>query len=220
MCADVTVRVCERFRSLQGETRDAGLPASFVRLSGCNLRCRYCDTAYAQPPEAGERLGVAELLAELRTAPPGDLVVVTGGEPLLQPGALPLLAHVADQGRAVLLETNGSQDITGVDPRVRRIVDVKCPGSGQPAANRWANLDELRPTDEVKFVVSHREDFDFALQVVSRYGLLERCGVLLSPVMGHLPPAKLAGWILDEGRPLRLQLQLHRLLWSGRDRGV
>jgi 7-carboxy-7-deazaguanine synthase len=215
-----TIRVCERFRSLQGETRDAGLPATFVRLSGCNLRCRYCDTAYAQAPEAGERVGVDALLAELRGAPPGDLVVVTGGEPLLQPGVLALLARLADQGRAVLLETNGSQDITGVDERVRRIVDVKGPGSGQQTANRWANLAALRPLDEVKFVVSHREDFEFAAQVVARYGLLERCGVLLSPVRGLLPPQELARWILEAGRPLRLQLQLHRLLWPGRDRGV
>jgi 7-carboxy-7-deazaguanine synthase len=159
-----------------------------------------------------------ELVAEAADGP--ELVVVTGGEPLLQPSTPALLGRLADAGHRVLLETNGSLDIAGVDPRVRRIVDVKCPGSGQEQANRWSNLADLRPTDEVKLVVGDRADFDYAVDVVTRHGLEQRCGVLVSPVADRLPPAELAGWILAHGGRLRLQLQLHRILWPDRERGV
>ena len=214
------LEVCEVFRSLSGESLAAGLPATFLRLAGCNLHCQWCDTRYAAEP--GERRSGAEVLAALRDAPPGDLIVVTGGEPLLQPRVLPLLADLVAQGRQVVLETNGSVDIGPVDPGVIRVVDVKCPASGEVEANRWENLTLLRPTDEVKFVVADRADFDFALAVIARHRLAGRATLLVSPVQGELPPAELARWILDSPRvgPLRLQLQLHRILWPDRERGV
>lgn len=213
---DTTVEVCEVFRSLQGETTWSGCPATFIRLAGCNLRCRYCDSEYAQAP--GEPWTVDALLDGVDR--PGELVVVTGGEPLIQPGTRALLEGLVRAGHAVLLETNGSLDIAGLPPEVVRVVDVKCPGSGESDKNRWANLELLRPTDEVKLVVTDRTDFDFAVGVVDRHDLEARCTVLLSPVVERLAPATLAGWILDRGGALRLQLQLHRILWPQRDRGV
>ncbi len=210
--------VCERFRSLQGETRWSGLPATFVRLSGCNLRCRYCDTRYAY--DDGTPVALEALGAELEAAPPGDLLVITGGEPLLQPAVLPLMARLAAAGRAVILETNGSLDIAAVDPRVHRVVDVKVPGSGQEASNRWDNLAGLRDTDEVKFVVGSQQDVEFAFRVIEEHGLEGRCGLLMSPVVETLPPARLAAWILASHRSVRLQLQLHRVIWPDRERGV
>lgn len=213
---DTTVEVCEVFRSLQGETTWSGRPATFIRLAGCNLRCRYCDSEYAQA--TGEPRTVAALIDRVDRR--GELVVVTGGEPLIQPGTRVLVDELVRAGHAVLLETNGSQDIDGLPPEVVRVVDVKCPGSGESDANRWANLELLRPSDEVKLVVTDRADFDFAVDVVDRHDLEERCAVLLSPVASLLAPATLAGWILERGGALRLQLQLHRILWPGRDRGV
>jgi len=210
--------VCEVFRSLQGETSRAGLPATFLRLAGCNLRCRYCDTTYAQG--RGASMTLEELLGAVADGPATDLVVVTGGEPLLQPRVPSLLGALCDLGRTVLLETNGSLEIRGIDPRVRRILDIKCPGSGEEASTRWENLEDLRAEDEVKLVLTCREDFDFALRVIGKHGLRERCEVLLSPAQGLLAPADLAAWILECRLPLRLQLQLHRILWPGRDRGV
>ncbi|MFH2006979.1 MAG: radical SAM protein [bacterium] len=217
---DDTLQVCELFRSLQGETSWSGLPATFLRLSGCNLDCRYCDSRYAR--EQGEPWALEDLVERLVARP--ELVVVTGGEPLLQPGVHRLLSAVADAGRTVLCETNGSLDISGVDERVIRIVDVKCPGSGEAASTRWENLSALRPSDEVKFVVSDRQDFRYAMDVVARHRLTEQCSVLLSPVADALAAtelaAELAAWILEEGGPLRLQLQLHRILWPDRPRGA
>lgn len=210
--------VCEVFRSLQGETSRTGLPATFLRLAGCNLRCRYCDTTYAQG--RGASMTLEELLGAVADGPATDLVVVTGGEPLLQPRVPSLLGALCDLGRTVLLETNGSLEIRGIDPRVRRILDIKCPGSGEEASTRWENLEDLRAEDEVKLVLTCREDFDFALRVIMKHGLRERCEVLLSPAQGLLAPADLAAWILECRLPLRLQLQLHRILWPGRDRGV
>jgi 7-carboxy-7-deazaguanine synthase len=216
---DDTLQVCELFRSLQGETSWSGLPATFVRLQGCNLDCRYCDTRYAR--SSGDPWAIPKLVERLveRPVERPELVVVTGGEPLLQPGVHRLLSAVADV-RTVLLETNGSLDITGVDTRVIRIVDVKCPGSGEAESTRWENLSALRPSDEVKFVVGDRQDFDYAVDVVRRHRLTEQCAVLLSPVADALAAAELAEWILEEGGRLRLQLQLHRILWPERDRGV
>lgn len=210
------VEVCEVFRSLQGETTWSGRPATFIRLAGCNLRCRYCDSDYAQA--AGEPCTVAKLLEGVDRS--GELVVVTGGEPLIQPGTRVLLEELVRAGRVVLLETNGSLDIGGLPPEVVRVVDVKCPGSGESHKNLWANLDLLRATDEVKLVVTDRADFDFAVGVVDRHDLEARCAVLISPVVERLAPATLVGWILERGGRLRLQLQLHRILWPDRDRGV
>jgi len=213
---DTTVEVCEVFRSLQGETTWSGRPATFIRLAGCNLRCRYCDSDYARA--AGEVRTVGDLLEGVDRF--GEVVVVTGGEPLVQPGTRVLLEGLVRAGHAVMVETNGSLDIGGLPPEVVRVVDVKCPGSGESDKNLWANLERLRPTDEVKLVLTDRADFDFAVDVVNRHDLEARCAVLLSPVVERLAPATLAEWILERGGSVRLQLQLHRILWPDRDRGV
>lgn len=214
--SDTNLQVCEVFRSLQGETTWSGRPATFIRLAGCNLRCSYCDSEYAQTP------GVTRSVADLLKAAgrPEELVVVTGGEPLIQAGIRVLIEALVQAGHSVLLETNGSEDIEALPPDVVRVVDVKCPGSGESEQNRWANLALLRPTDEVKFVLTDRADFDFAMGVVDRHDLEARCPVLLSPVEARLEPATLARWILDRGGKVRLQLQLHRILWPEIDRGV
>jgi 7-carboxy-7-deazaguanine synthase len=187
-----------------------------VRLTGCHLRCVWCDTAYAF--YEGEWLSREEVLA--RVAAFGcPLVEVTGGEPLLQPGALPLLGALCDAGYEVLLETSGAVDIAPVDPRVRRIVDVKCPGSGEADRNLAANLDVLRSTDELKLVLADEGDYRWARELVVERELHRRCPVHFSPVAGALSPATLAEWILRDRLPVRLQLQLHKLLWGGA-RGV
>jgi 7-carboxy-7-deazaguanine synthase len=212
-----TLVVHEIYRSLQGESTFAGLPCVFVRLTACHLRCGYCDTRHAF--HEGETMTLDAVVE--RALGLGDgLVEVTGGEPLLQPEALPLLARLADAGRTVLLETSGAVDITPVDPRVRIILDVKTPGSGEVAANLWSNLDRLKPTDEVKFVICDRPDFDWSVgQVVAR-GLTGRCPVHFGPAFGSINPADLAGWILETRLPIRLQLQQHKILWDPAARGV
>ncbi|HET9768618.1 MAG TPA: 7-carboxy-7-deazaguanine synthase QueE [Thermoanaerobaculia bacterium] len=210
------LRVNEIFYSLQGESTRAGLPCVLIRLTGCHLRCRWCDTAYAF--YEGEWLSRAEVLS--RVAAFGcPLVELTGGEPLLQPGALPLLAELCDAGYEVLLETSGAVDVAPVDPRVRKIVDVKCPGSGEAERNHWDNLDLLRPTDELKLVIADEADYRWARDLVLERQLHRRCPVHFSPVAGELAPAMLAEWILRDHLPVRLQLQLHKQLW-GAARGV
>ncbi len=210
------LRVNEIFYSLQGESTRAGLPCVLIRLTGCHLRCRWCDTAYAF--YEGEWLSRAEVLS--RVAAFGcPLVELTGGEPLLQPGALPLLADLCDAGYEVLLETSGAVDVAPVDPRVRKILDVKCPGSGEAERNHWGNLDLLRPTDELKLVIADEADYRWARDLVLEWQLHRRCPVHFSPVAGELEPATLAEWILRDRLPVRLQLQLHKQLW-GAARGV
>jgi 7-carboxy-7-deazaguanine synthase len=210
------LRVNEIFYSLQGESTRAGLPCVLIRLTGCHLRCRWCDTAYAF--YEGEWLSRAEVLS--RVAAFGcPLVELTGGEPLLQPGALPLLADLCDAGYEVLLETSGAVDVAPVDPRVRKIVDVKCPDSGEAERNHWPNLDVLRETDELKLVIAGEADYAWARDLVMERGLHRRCPVHFSPVAGELDPAALAEWILRDHLPVRLQLQLHKQLWGGA-RGV
>jgi 7-carboxy-7-deazaguanine synthase len=205
------LRVTEVFLSIQGESTFAGRPCVFVRLTGCQMRCRWCDTEYAF--HGGEWRSRDEVLAAV-AAYGCPLVELTGGEPLLQPGAPALLTALCDRGHEVLLETGGGLDIAGVDPRVRRIVDVKCPGSGEAAANRWQNLELLRPTDEVKMVIADEADYRWARRVVEERRLAERCPVLFSPVAGELEPRQLAEWILRDRLPVRFQLQLHKLLWG------
>lgn len=209
--------VSETFYSLMGESSFAGQPGMLIRLSGCNLRCRYCDTTYAY--EGGETRLITDLVAEAR-AHQARLALVTGGEPLLQAETLPLLTALADGGLTVLLETNGSLPIAAVDPRVHRIVDLKCPSSGMAAHNDLDNLYDLTSQDELKLVVSNREDFDWALQVLQPLRPWERLPVWCSPVFGVLPPAELAAWILDSRLPLRLNLQLHKYIWGPEARGV
>lgn len=209
--------VCETFTSILGESSQAGLPAFFIRLTGCNLRCRWCDTPYAYAE--GECHEVGELVAAAR-ASRLPRVLVTGGEPLLQPDTLTLLTRLCDAGWQVLLETNGSVPLGGVDRRVRRIMDVKCPGSGMAHAMHWPNLAELTPQDEVKFVVSGREDFEYAEAVIREHRLAGGPVLLISPVFGEVPAAEVAAWVTASPLPLRLNLQLHKYLWGPDIRGV
>jgi 7-carboxy-7-deazaguanine synthase len=207
----------EIYRSLQGESTFAGLPCVFIRLTACHLRCVYCDTPHAF--SEGEALDLDEVVA--RALELGDdLVELTGGEPLLQPEAYPLMTRLADAGKTVLLETSGAVDIAAVDPRVRIILDIKTPGSGEPAANIWTNLDRLKPIDEVKAVVCDRDDFDWAAAIVRDRHLTGRCPVLFSAAFGSVNPTELASWILESRLPVRLQLQQHKILWDPAARGV
>ncbi len=205
------LRVSEIFASLQGESTTVGVPTVFVRLTGCPLRCHWCDTTYAF--RGGERLTIDEILARV-----SDLglpeVCVTGGEPLAQPACRDLLTALADAGHRVSLETSGALSIAGLDPRVRCVMDLKAPGSGEADKNLWDNLDHLRPHDEVKFVLAGRADYDWAKDVLERHGLARRATVLFSPVTGELAPSTLADWIVADRLPVRFQLQLHKILWG------
>ncbi len=205
------LRVTEIFRSLQGESRSAGWPTTFVRLTGCPLRCGYCDTEYAF--SGGEWMTLDEIVSAVR-ALPARHVTVTGGEPLAQKQCLPLLTQLADAGFSVSLETSGAIDVAGVDPRVSKVMDLKTPASGEEARNRYENIEHLNARDQVKFVVCDRGDYDWARDIMARYDLGSRCEVLLSPVHGELAPAELAEWMLADGVDARFQLQLHKLLWG------
>ncbi len=212
-----TLVVHEIYRSLQGESTFAGLPCVFVRLTACHLRCVYCDTPHAF--NQGEAMSMDDVVA--RTLALGDdLVEITGGEPLLQLEVHPLMSRLADAGKTVLLETSGAIDTSSVDPRVRVILDLKTPGSGEAGANVWSNLELLKPTDELKFVVCDRADFDWAVNVVREHRLTERCPVLFSAAFGQVNPTDLAAWILESRLPARLQLQQHKILWDPKARGV
>ncbi len=238
-----TLLVHEIYLSLQGESTFAGLPCVFVRLTGCDLRCSYCDTAYAfrggtvWPVEA-----VVARVAELASGFTGPvrlpLVELTGGEPLLQKASLPLMRELCDAGFTVLIETSGAHDIGGIDPRVRRIVDLKCPGSGESEKIRWQNIPLLRGTDEIKFVICSREDYEWARTAVTTHRLSEICPVLFSwaaplttaqadpslkPIpAGHHPVDRrqLAEWIIRDRLPVRFQLQMHKFIWPADERGV
>ena len=217
------LRITEIFHSIQGESTWAGLPCTFVRVTGCPLRCVWCDTSYAF--QGGTRMTLAEILEEVdRVGTP--LVEVTGGEPLAHPNVIPLTRALADKGYTVLIETSGAFDISPLDPRVHRIMDLKCPGSGESERNLWSNLDHLGPTDEVKFVVADREDYVWARETIRDRGLdvavrEGRLGALLiSPVWNDLDREELAGWILDDRLPARFQLQLHKLIYGADRIGV
>ena len=217
--APPSVVVNELYASLQGEGTRVGMPCVFVRLTGCGLRCTWCDTAYAF--QEGTRRPVDDVVAEV--ASHGiDLVLLTGGEPLEQPGCLTLAAALCDAGSTVLVETGGHVDTTALDPRAIRILDVKCPGSGMSKKNHLENLARLRPGDEVKFVLRDRADFEFAVSIVRDHDLAGRCAaILLSPVHAVLEPATLARWLADEPvSGARLNLQVHKYIWPGRERGV
>jgi 7-carboxy-7-deazaguanine synthase len=209
--------VHEIYRSLQGESTFAGLPCVFVRLTACHLRCGYCDTPHAF--HQGETLPLDEVVSRA-LAFGDDLIEVTGGEPLLQGEVYPLMTRLLDAGKTVLLETSGAVDTGRVDPRVRVILDLKTPGSGEVAANVWANVDRLRPTDEVKFVICDRADFDWSVAQVRAHRLTDRCPVLFSPAFDRVSPTELAAWVLDSRLPVRLQVQLHKILWDPQARGV
>jgi len=224
-----TLRINEVFFSIQGESTWTGAPCVFVRLSGCHLRCAWCDTEYSF--REGASRPIHELVEEV-CGHDSTLVEVTGGEPLLQPRVHDLIRALADRGRTVLVETSGACDIRPLDPRSIAILDVKCPGSGESNRNLWSNLDHLRPRDEVKFVIGDRNDYEYAREVIDRHALADRCAaLLLSPVHEQprgleisgspgLSPRQLAEWILADRLPVRLQLQIHKLIWGRDVRGV
>lgn len=207
-----TLRITEIFYSLQGETRTAGLPTVFVRLTGCPLRCQYCDTAYAF--SGGELFTLQDILTRVAAYNP-RYVCVTGGEPLAQPNCIALLKALCDAGYEVSLETSGALDIAAVDPRVSRVVDLKTPGSMEVARNRYENIALLTDSDQVKFVICSRDDYDWAVSKLIEYRLDQRAGeVLFSPSQHDLKARDLAEWIIADNLPVRLQLQLHKILWN------
>ena len=205
------LKLTEIFLSLQGEARDAGWPTVFVRLTGCPLRCTYCDTAYAF--HGGHWWEIDAILAEV-SRHGARHVCVTGGEPLAQKRCLQLLAQLCDVGYSVSLETGGAIDIAGVDGRVSRVLDIKTPGSGEVGRNLWGNLALLTPRDQVKFVICSRADYDWAKGVLAEWRPQETCDVLFSPSFGQVAPRELADWIVADALPVRFQLQLHKLLWN------
>lgn len=218
MAALEQIRIHEIYESIQGESTFAGLPCTFVRLSRCNLRCRWCDTPQAF--EGGTEMPRAEVLRRaLSFGTP--LVELTGGEPLLQPAAIPLLAELCNAGRTVLLETSGERDISQVDPRVHRIMDLKAPGSDESHRNRWENIEHLSSRDEIKIVLADRTDYDWAKDVIVEHGLADRVhAVLLSCVWGELDPKELVRWVLEDRLPVRVQIQMHKVIWDANTQGV
>ncbi|MGM0555456.1 MAG: radical SAM protein [Myxococcota bacterium] len=203
------LRLTETFYSIQGESSQAGRPCVFVRLSRCNLRCNWCDTPYSF--KGGEKQSIDQIMGTV--ADYGcNLVEITGGEPLLQPGVHDLMTRLCDEGYEVMIETSGSLDIEPVDERVRIIMDLKAPGSGEVDKNLYENLEHLKATDEVKIVILDREDFDWAVQVLREYRLADRAEVIFSPVHGELEPGVLSQWIIEERLPVRLGVQLHKYL--------
>ena len=217
MSEENSILVNEIFRSIQGEGTRAGRPCSFVRLAGCNLRCSWCDTRYALDKHT--EMSQADVLARLANLK-CPMVEVTGGEPLAQPVAVGLLRELCQVGYEVLLETNGTLDISEVDHRVARIVDIKCPSSGQHGRMLWENIPLLSQADEVKFVIADRVDYEYARKIIAEYDLPRRCAVIVSPVLGVLKPADLAAWMLYDMLDARLGLQLHKFIWPSQDRGV
>ena len=210
--------VNEIFHSIQGESTHAGRPCVFVRLTACDLRCRWCDTPYAF--YEGRKMSVDEVVADVASRG-CDVVEVTGGEPLLQPDVYPLMQRLLDAGKTVLIETGGHRSIADVPAGVIRIMDVKCPGSGESGKNDWSNLALLTGQDEVKFVIADRADYEFAREVVQREQLIGRVNaVLFSPVHGELDPKILSRWVIEDRLPVRVQLQVHKYIWSPSTRGV
>jgi 7-carboxy-7-deazaguanine synthase len=206
-----TLRISEIFFSLQGETSRVGLPTVFIRLTGCPLRCDYCDTAYAFT--GGENISVAEILNQVARYKT-QYVTVTGGEPLAQKACLILLAALCDAQYSVSLETSGALELSKVDARVCKVMDIKTPGSGEAIKNDWLNLSCLTQQDEIKFVLCDETDYQWACEVISNKQLHQLCPILLSPVYGSLDPATLAAWILRDQLPVRMQIQIHKLLWG------
>ena len=214
---DAKLRINEVFFSIQGESTYAGLPCVFVRLTYCNLRCSYCDTEYAF--HEGEWFGFDDIINEVKGYK-CSLVEVTGGEPLLQENVHPFMKRLCDEGFDVMLETGGHMDIGQVDKRVKRIMDIKCPSSGEADKMNWQNINHIDANDQVKFVVGSREDYQFAKDTIIKYGLADMCPVLISPVFGKIDLDELAGWILQDKLAVRMQLQMHKYIWKPDKRGV
>jgi 7-carboxy-7-deazaguanine synthase len=215
---DRKLTINEIYLSVQGESTWTGLPCVFVRLTFCDLRCNYCDTEYAFYEGKKQSLGEICDAVLLYDCP---LVEITGGEPLLQKNVLPLMTLLADAGRTVLLETSGAHDISEVDPRVHRIMDLKTPGSGEVERNLLSNIEFLSARDEVKFVIGSREDYEWSRAQVREHRLIERCrSVLFSPIFGRIDPREIVEWILADNLPVRFQLQMHKFIWTPTQRGV
>jgi 7-carboxy-7-deazaguanine synthase len=213
-----TVTINEIYHSIQGESTWAGHPCVFVRLTFCDLRCNYCDTEYAF--YEGKKQTLREIIERVRSFQ-CPLVEITGGEPLLQKNVVPLMTLLADAGYIVLLETSGAHDISAVDPRVHRIMDLKTPGSGECNRNLFSNIEHLTKRDEVKFVIGSREDYDWSRQQIDRYELADRCGtILFSPIFGRIEPREIVDSILADKLPVRFQLQMHKFIWPPTERGV
>lgn len=211
MSRPITLRINEIFFSIQGETSRIGLPTVFIRLTGCPLRCGYCDSEYAF--YGGNTQTLADILQQVASYG-AHYVTVTGGEPLAQKRCLDLLTALCDAGYSVSLETSGALAINAVDPRVSRIMDIKTPGSGELAKMRWENLEDLRSTDELKFVLVDESDYAWAKTLLQEKNLTERCPVVFSPVWETLPPHDLANWVVRDALPVRMQVQLHKILWG------
>ena len=208
----------EIYASIQGESTWVGMRCVFVRLTACDLRCTYCDTEYAF--YEGKKRPVSDVLAEV-LAHGIPLVEITGGEPLLQKNVLPLMTALCDAGKTVLIETSGAHDISKIDPRVHRIMDLKTPSSGECARNLYENIPHLNPRDEVKFVIGSREDYEWSREQVEKFALSTRCGtVLFSPVFGKVQPADIVGWIIGDKLDVRFQLQMHKFIWDPKKKGV
>ena len=210
------LRVTEIFHSIQGESSHAGRPCAFVRLTGCNLRCRWCDSEYTFT--GGEKMSIDAIVDQVKGYG-CNLVEITGGEPLAQSESLEMIQRFCDEGFEVLIETSGSIDIAPVDRRATIILDIKCPGSGEMEKNRWENLQHLKPRDEIKFVIADRADYDWARKIIDERNL-NRWTVLLSPVWGEMDLKSLAEWMLADSLPARLQTQLHKHIWGAEARGV
>lgn len=215
--AEPLLTITEIFAGIQGETSYSGLPFAFVRLSGCNLRCRYCDTAYAY--DSGREFPLEEVVSRI-SAFGLSRVCVTGGEPMLQEEAPALVKELLDRGHRVLVETNGTVPLSSLDPRAVKIMDVKCPASGEHGKMLWSNFRHLGERDEVKFVITTAEDYRYAKDMLSRYRGGTGWGVLFSPAFGFLAPETLAGWILEDALDVRFQLQIHKFVWGPDRRGV
>lgn len=211
------MRITEIFHSIQGESTYAGRPCVFIRLTGCPLRCTWCDTEYAF--YGGQELSDEDILSQIRSFN-CPLLEVTGGEPLAQPGCFPFISKLCDARYTVLLETSGAIDIAAVDHRAHVILDIKCPGSGMTDRMHWPNVQKLSAKDEAKFVLANRADYDWARDVIAQYDLANRCTVLFSPVFGTLELRHLAEWVLADRLPVRVQTQLHKHIWTPDMRGV
>jgi 7-carboxy-7-deazaguanine synthase len=216
--SNATLTINEIYRSIQGESTWAGLPCVFVRLTFCDLRCTYCDTAYAF--YAGKKMRLSEIVEQV-LAFDCPLVEITGGEPLLQKNVLPLMKELCDRQKTLLIETSGAHDISQIDPRVHRIMDLKTPGSGESERNRYENIAHLTQGDEVKFVIGSREDYLWSKQKIQEFQLSDRCGtVLFSPIFGRIEPRAIVEWMLEDRLEVRFQLQLHKFIWAPETKGV
>lgn len=204
-------RITEIFYSLQGETRTVGLPTVFVRLTGCPLRCGYCDTAYAF--HGGSKMQIDDIVEQVQSYNP-RYVTVTGGEPLAQQSCHELLTRLCDLGVEVSLETSGAMDISQVDPRVVIVMDLKTPASGEESKNKYDNIAKLKANDQLKFVICNRDDYDWVRVKMAEYQLVDKCEILFSPIHGELKPADLAEWIISDNLPVRMQIQMHKYLWG------